>query len=250
MSRPWQPTGKWLRPEAYDALSPAEKRALWHERNLARHNARFAPRRAYRKGYYARQRLIWLVAVMLIGAAVGTFGLPLGLDSETPTIVPTEQPPALDTRTADVDDDADRAWERRSRDAAADDAGSPRSGSAPNDAVRASFATCKSGGGYNCVVDGDTIYLSGQKIRIAGIDAPETHDYGCASELALGERAAARLHQLVNSGAISLSSIDRDEDKYGRKLRNVAVDGRDVGHVLVSEGLAREYGGGRRSWCS
>jgi len=44
-------------------------------------------------------------------------------------------------------------------------------------------------------------------------------------------------------------NIDRDEDRYGRKLRNVAVDDRDVGETLSAEGLARAYGGGRRSWC-
>ena len=115
--------------------------------------------------------------------------------------------------------------------------------------VRASFHQCKWGGGTNCVVDGDTIYLEGQKIRIAGIDAPETHDYGCPEELALGDRATDRLQQLLNGGAVTLSSIDRDEDVYGRKLREVAVDGSDVGDTLISEGLARPYGGGRRSWC-
>lgn len=115
--------------------------------------------------------------------------------------------------------------------------------------VRANFGACKWGGGTNCVVDGDTLYLEGEKIRIAGIDAPETHDFACDSELALGEQAAARLQQLVNGGAITLSAIDRDEDRFGRKLRNVAVDGRDVGEVLIGEGLARAYGGGRRSWC-
>ena len=112
------------------------------------------------------------------------------------------------------------------------------------------FGACKWGGGTNCVVDGDTIYLAGQKIRIAGIDAPETHDFRCASELDLGERASSRLQALLNSGgAVTLTSIDRDEDKYGRKLRNVAVSGADVGETLVSEGMAREYAGGRRSWC-
>jgi len=55
--------------------------------------------------------------------------------------------------------------------------------------------------------------------------------------------------QLLNSGAVSLSSIDRDEDIYGRKLRNVAVDGLDVGDTLISEALVRAYGEGRRSWC-
>src|SRR5687767_13991603 len=43
--------------------------------------------------------------------------------------------------------------------------------------IRASFSLCHTGGGYNCVVDGDTIWLQGQTIRIAGIDAPETHDF-------------------------------------------------------------------------
>jgi len=115
--------------------------------------------------------------------------------------------------------------------------------------VRASFDQCKWGGGTNCVVDGDTIYLEGQKIRIAGIDAPETHDYDCPEELALGDRATDRLQALLNGGAVTLTSIDRDEDVYGRKLREVAVDGSDVGDTLISEGLARAYGGGRRSWC-
>jgi endonuclease YncB( thermonuclease family) len=99
------------------------------------------------------------------------------------------------------------------------------------------------------VVDGDTFYLGGQKVRIAGIDAPETHDYRCASELALGEQAAERLQALLNSGAVTMTSIDRDRDVYGRLLRNVAVNGSDVGGALISEGLAREYAGGRRPWC-
>ena len=36
----------------------------------------------------------------------------------------------------------------------------------------ANFGFCHTGGGYNCVVDGDTIWLKGQKIRVADIDAP------------------------------------------------------------------------------
>ena len=84
---------------------------------------------------------------------------------------------------------------------------------------------------------------------MAGIDAPETHEVGCAAELALGERSAERLRDILNSGAVTLSSIDRDEDRYGRKLRNAEVGGRDAGETLIGEGLAREYGGRRRSWC-
>jgi endonuclease YncB( thermonuclease family) len=57
------------------------------------------------------------------------------------------------------------------------------------------------------------------------------------------------LRGLLNAGSVTLSSIDRDEDVYGRKLRNAAVNGRHAGETLISEGLARDYAGGRRSWC-
>jgi endonuclease YncB( thermonuclease family) len=115
--------------------------------------------------------------------------------------------------------------------------------------VHASFSMCFTGGGYNCVVDGDTIWFEGTKIRIADIDAPETHDPRCASEKQLGDRSTVRLRQLLNAGTVTLEPIDRDEDRYGRKLRIVRVDGVGVGDTLVAEGLARWYAGGRRPWC-
>lgn len=37
------------------------------------------------------------------------------------------------------------------------------------------FSVCHTGGGTNCVVDGDTVWVDGVKIRVADIDAPETH---------------------------------------------------------------------------
>lgn len=117
------------------------------------------------------------------------------------------------------------------------------------DGVRASFGLCHTGGGSNCVVDGDTIWLRGQKIRVADIDAPETHEPHCQAERDLGDRATRRLQQVLNGGTITLQSIDRDKDRYGRKLRIVLVDGESVGDLLVSEGLARSYAGGRRPWC-
>ncbi|HVM23220.1 MAG TPA: thermonuclease family protein [Sphingomicrobium sp.] len=133
----------------------------------------------------------------------------------------------------------------------------PRASGARNDVVRASASTgtrqlftfCHSGGGMNCVVDGDTFWIGGEKVRIAGIDAPETHPPRCEQEARLGAAATAKLRELLNSGAVTMTSIERDRDRYGRLLRNVAVDGRDVGEAMVSAGVAREYGGGRRSWC-
>ena len=111
------------------------------------------------------------------------------------------------------------------------------------------FSYCHTGGGTNCVVDGDTFWIGGQKVRIAGIDAPETHPPRCPYEARLGNAATQKLHELLNSGAVTMTRIDRNRDRYGRLLRNVAVNGRDVGEALISAGVAREYGGGRRSWC-
>ena len=119
----------------------------------------------------------------------------------------------------------------------------------PTNPVRANFGACHSGGGTNCVVDGDTLWLAGEKVRVADIDAPETHGPGCPQEQALGDRASRRLRELLNGGAVSVRPIDRDEDRYGRKLRIVLVDGRSVGDRLVAEGLARPYAGGRQPWC-
>ncbi len=120
---------------------------------------------------------------------------------------------------------------------------------AAQEGVTAHFGFCHTGGGYNCVVDGDTLWIQGVKVRVADIDAPETHDFKCTSEKARGDRATRRLIQLVNSGSVTLGRIDRDEDRYGRKLRIVRVDGRSVGDTLVGEGLARWYEGGRKPWC-
>jgi endonuclease YncB( thermonuclease family) len=121
-----------------------------------------------------------------------------------------------------------------------------RAHSAP---VTASFGYCFAGGGTNCVVDCDTFWIGGAKVRIAGIDAPETHDYRCAAELALGDEASVKLQALLNAGAVTMTGIGRDRDVYGRLLRNVQVNGADVGDAMVGAGVARVYGGGRRSWC-
>lgn len=121
--------------------------------------------------------------------------------------------------------------------------------SSASDKFRADFGLCHTGGGINCVVDGDTIWFEGERVRVADIDAPETHPPRCAEEADLGERATARLHQLMNAGAFSLKQIERDTDVYGRKLRIVVRNGESLGEVLVEEGLARRYEGGRRPWC-
>lgn len=117
-------------------------------------------------------------------------------------------------------------------------------------APRATYGICGFAPHRNCVIDGDTFYLGTEPVRIADIDAPETHPSRCAEEAQIGERATRRLRELLNAGPIALRPYDeRDRDIYGRKLRIVERNGRSIGRVLVSEGLARPWGGRKLPWC-
>ncbi|MBO9136749.1 thermonuclease family protein (plasmid) [Rhizobium sp. B230/85] len=106
---------------------------------------------------------------------------------------------------------------------------------------------CKGAHRITCVVDGDTFWFRGQKIRIADIDTPQLSPPRCQRERGLA--AKQRLLDILNSGPLSFKMIARDKDRYGRKLRIVYRDRRSVGDILVAEGLARKWGGSRRSWC-
>ena len=101
-----------------------------------------------------------------------------------------------------------------------------------------------------CVVDGDTIWLEGVKIRIADIDTPEISSPQCDAEYERGIRARDRLVVLLNAGAFAVQPIgSRDEDRYGRKLRVIVRSGSSLGDQLVAEGLARTWTGQREPWC-
>ena len=110
-----------------------------------------------------------------------------------------------------------------------------------------SFAMCGQPPHRDCVIDGDTFYLGRQSIRIEDIDAPETHPPRCIREADLGSRATARLRSLLNQGPFELQG-DR-VDRYDRQLRTITRNGRSLGGVLVSEGLARKWTGRREPWC-
>jgi len=118
------------------------------------------------------------------------------------------------------------------------------------DQLHGAFAPCHGGHRVTCVVDGDTIWYSGEKIRISDINAPEISHPECDYELDLGNKARDRLVALLNAGPFSLDATERrDTDKYGRKLREITRGGKSVGAVLVSEGLAEVWVGHRRNWC-
>jgi len=122
-------------------------------------------------------------------------------------------------------------------------------GTPPASATSASFGFCHTGGGTNCVVDGDTFWIHGAKVRIADIDAPETHPPRCPEEARLGAAATERLQALLNAGPVTLERHGRDTDRYGRQLRVVTRNGASIGEMLVAEGLARRWTGRREPWC-
>jgi micrococcal nuclease len=114
-----------------------------------------------------------------------------------------------------------------------------------------SFPLCSGTERANCVVDGDTFWYRGEKIRISDINTPEVSEPGCAREASLGAKATKRLQDLLNAGKfqLGLDPSGHDTDKYGRKLRTVSRDGESLGGTLVEEGLAETWKGHRSDWC-
>lgn len=70
------------------------------------------------------------------------------------------------------------------------------------DAHNATFSYCGQGTRTTCVKDGDTFWLSGEKIRIADIDAPELSSPRCEAERIKGENSRGRLLELLNTGTV------------------------------------------------
>lgn len=108
---------------------------------------------------------------------------------------------------------------------------------------------CGSGKRITCVVDGDTLWLNGEKIRTMGYDTPEpmTNICGGEREKRLAAQASARFLELFNTTQITIER--HGQDKYGRTLAAIRSNGRPVGDILISEGLARRYPDGREFWC-
>lgn len=115
--------------------------------------------------------------------------------------------------------------------------------------LAASFTLCATGPRTTCVVDGDTFWLHGEKVRIADINAPETHGASCTAEAMLGAEATRRLIALLNAGPFMLEAGPRNRDRYGRQLRTVTRGGSSLGGQLVAEGLAESWRGRRSDWC-
>jgi len=111
------------------------------------------------------------------------------------------------------------------------------------------FTLCANSPRETCVVDGDTFWLAGEKVRMADINAPETTQAECSGERQRGEAAKERLLQLLNAGPVTLVDAPRSRDRFGRRLAVVMRRGESLGTRLVAEGLAEPWRGRRSSWC-
>jgi endonuclease YncB( thermonuclease family) len=96
--------------------------------------------------------------------------------------------------------------------------------------------------GRASVIDGDTLELHGTRIRLWGIDAPESNQL-CRGEDSLqyqcGAKAANELDAFLNRRPINCSPISLD--RYGRTVAKCAVDGLDIAEWLVTNGLALDW---------
>lgn len=98
------------------------------------------------------------------------------------------------------------------------------------------------------VIDGDTIAAGAEHIRILGLDAPEIGHARCAAERSRGLAAKAALAALLAGKEPGIER--RGQDRYGRTLAVVTVEGRNVAVIMIDAGHARPYWGGKREgWC-
>lgn len=105
----------------------------------------------------------------------------------------------------------------------------------PAEARSASFEVVA---GVARVVDGDTLDLNGERIRLHGIDAPEagqTCPRGSAGTWRCGDAASRQLRSLAH-GTVTCEGHERDA--YGRLIGTCFAGGRNINAEMVRQGYA------------
>ncbi|WP_296816558.1 thermonuclease family protein [Brevundimonas sp.] len=87
------------------------------------------------------------------------------------------------------------------------------------------------------VIDGDTLRIGAERIRLHGIDAPEI-DQRCG-ETACGEVARYALSRMIGGETVACQGAERD--RYRRLVAVCLVEGEDLGRWMVAQGWALAY---------
>lgn len=91
------------------------------------------------------------------------------------------------------------------------------------------------------VVDGDTLDMGGRRIRLFGIDAPESAQT-CERDglaYACGQAAKHFLEQLIAGQPVACRA--HDHDRYGREVATCTVGAQDINAAMVRAGWAVAY---------
>jgi endonuclease YncB( thermonuclease family) len=102
------------------------------------------------------------------------------------------------------------------------------------------------------IVDGDTVARGKQRMRILGIDAPETRGGSCPGvEHTKGRDAKQYLANLLAPPArVTLRRYKRQKDRYGRDVVQLWVGGKSVAALMIKAGHAVAWPGSERTnWC-
>lgn len=94
------------------------------------------------------------------------------------------------------------------------------------------------------VIDGDTLSISGERVRLAGLDAPKAKQ-SCIDEndwsWKCGAEATKWLRNATRGRTVTCSTDGRD--RYGRFIGRCEASGTDLNRGLISAGLAVSYMG-------
>jgi len=91
------------------------------------------------------------------------------------------------------------------------------------------------------IVDGDTLTIDGQRIRLFGIDAPES-DQSCvrrSEHWDCGATATEQLRSLTDGNTVSCEQ--QDIDQYGRIVAICRAGRYDLGRTMVEYGYATAF---------
>ncbi|MBH63687.1 MAG: succinoglycan biosynthesis protein [Alphaproteobacteria bacterium] len=91
------------------------------------------------------------------------------------------------------------------------------------------------------VIDGDTIEVSGQRIRLQGIDAPE-HKQICKRDgvdWRCGREATRALNDKIDQKPVRC--VEQDRDRFRRIIAKCYVEDTDISEWLVHNGWALAY---------